>query len=46
MTEKELESLFTMIKFFLSKDKSYWAKHPEEVYSIYMDLQNLTSNAG
>ena len=44
MTEKELDSLEAMIKFFLSKTKDYWDRHPEEAYSIYTELALIFNN--
>ena len=46
MKDLELESLIEMIKFFLSKEEDYWENHPEEVYSIYTELQVIIENAG
>ena len=46
MKEPELESLIKMINFFLSKKQEYWENHPEEVYSIYTELQLIIDNAG
>lgn len=46
MKDSELESLFKMIQFFLSKKEDYWENHPEEVYSIYTELQLIIDNAG
>ncbi len=46
MKDSELENLMTMLSFFLSKKQEYWDNHPEEVYSIYTELQLIIDNAG
>ena len=40
MKDSELENLFKMINFSLSKKEDYWENHPEEVYS---DLYRTTT---
>jgi len=45
MKDLELENLMTILSFFLSKKQDYWENHPEEVFSIYTELQLIIDNA-
>ena len=34
-------NFYSLLKFFLSKDSDYWKKHPEDLFSVYKDMNEI-----